>query len=174
MKKGKGKDGDNSVAVTPEVVESSETELPSKITDEQTGLDKPKEGKQRLIRKWSDYNKILREKGLKPRHIKAIKAFIYQEFKTVSEWSKKCGIPHQTLSHWINHDQLFKGALTDLMEEGLDASIPFGLKAMNKRIRDGDETSLMRALGLRGRLGEQKGAKCTNILAIIEDWRVKE
>jgi len=165
--------GDDSLAVTPEVVESSETDLPAKSTAEIIPEEK-KSPPSKLIRKWTEYTHIWREKGLNPRQIKAIKSFILEEFKSVAEWSRNCGVPHRTLLNWIHQDQAFKEALIDLCTEELDVYIPFGLKAMGKRIMDGDETSLMRALGLRGRTGERKEGKYTRIEGIIEEWRVKE
>ena len=156
MKETNGKDG---LAVTPEIVKTSETDLPAKRTDKITEVEKPKEPKSKLIRKWQDYTHIWREKGLKPRQIKAIKSFILQEFKSVAEWSRSCGVPHRTLLNWIHQDQVFKEVLIDLCTEELDVYIPFGLKALGKRIKGGDETSLMRALSLRGRLEPQQERK---------------
>ena len=155
MKETNGKDG---LAVTPEIVKTSETDLPAKSTAEIIPEEK-KSPPSKLIRKWTEYSRIWREKGLKPRQIKAIKSFILQEFKSVAEWSRSCGVPHRTLLNWIHQDQVFKEALIDLCTEELDVYIPFGLKKMGKRIREGNETSLMRALGLRGRLEKQQERK---------------
>ena len=150
--------GEQGLALTPEVIKPGETDLPAKSTAEIIPEEK-KSPPSKLIRKWTEYSRIWREKGLKPRQVKAIKSFILQEFKSVAEWSRSCGVPHRTLLNWIHQDQVFKEALIDLCTEELDVYIPFGLKKMGKRIKDGDETSLMRALGLRGRLEKQQERK---------------
>lgn len=127
------------------------------------------------LRNWKEYTHQLAEKGLKPRQIKAIKVFISQPVKSISDWSRKLGIAHQTLSYWWNHDQLFQECLADAADIYLDMVIPFGVKQLGERVMKGEESSLITALKLKGKLGGEKRIKRIREGAeIYKEWIVDD
>ena len=102
--------------------------------------------------KWTEYAHKLVEIGLKNRQIHAVKIFITQEFKSISDWSKLVGIPQQTLSRWLNHDELFRQCLADASDVYMNVVIPFRIMSFAKKVAQGDIRALSLVLKLRGKL----------------------
>ena len=161
-KEDKGNSGDESLAITPEVVAEDNAELPVKIADEITTKEKTKEPKRsalKAIRKWTDYSRKLSERGLRQNQIKAIKVFICLPVKTIQEWADKADVVRSTLSTWWNHDKLFQECLYEAACDFLDKAIPFGMIHLGEKVMKGEEPSLMNALRLRGRLEPKQEGK---------------
>ena len=102
--------------------------------------------------KWTEYTHKWVERGLKNRQMDAVKVFITQEVKSTCDWARKAGIPQQTLSRWLNHDELFNQCLYDVSKDYLEPAIPFGLKKLGEKIAKGDERALVFWLKYRGRM----------------------
>lgn len=88
--------------------------------------------------KWTEYTHKWVEKGLKNRQMEAVKVFITQEIKSISDWARKVGIPQQTLSRWLNHDEIFQQCLYDVSKDYVYVPFLFGIKKVAEKAAEGD------------------------------------
>lgn len=132
------------------------TTKPTTPTHQQDRTPQPKDQTLKQVRKWTEYASTLVDIGLRPQQIEAVKVFITQDVKTVANWARLAGVTQQSLNHWWLYDEVFKDCLSKAAEAFMDAVIPFGLRAMAKRVMAGDETSLIRSLQHRGKAAPSK------------------
>ena len=151
-------------------IETATTDKSRKIRQHKTAV-KQKMQPKKPLQKWIEYTHLWKAKGLSNRQMHAVKLFITQEVKSISDWARKTGISKQTLSRWFHHDELFQQCLSNASDIYLNVIIPFGIMRLAKRIKQGDIRALnfwLKLIG--GPKADRHKPTLSKAEEILEEW----